>query len=101
MKNLKESVEERNSELEEIYAMIDVIYGRQKEVVIGKRNINCLSCAGGTTEPEFNTVAGADGKIYRGTPARNRPASIPSNNGESTNDRNTTLLSMKWEHIQH
>lgn len=34
-----------------------------KEVLIGKRNVNCLSCAG---EPKDTTGVGSDGRLYRG-----------------------------------
>jgi len=40
-----------------------MIYDRQKEVTIGKRNVNCLSCA---KEPKSDNNIGKDGRIYRG-----------------------------------
>ena len=42
---------------------LDEIYDRQKEVIIGKRNTNCLSCA---KEPPQKHGYGNDGRIYRG-----------------------------------
>ena len=48
---------------QQIEAKIDLIYDRQREVTIGKRNINCLSCA---AEPEKRAVKGRDGQVYRG-----------------------------------
>ena len=53
-------VDQANRKIE---AKIDVIYDRQREVTIGKRNINCLSCA---AEPEKTALQGRDGQVYRG-----------------------------------
>ena len=55
-----------NREIEE---KIDYIYERQREVAIGKRNINCLSCS---EEPDNVTLHGADGKVYRGSSAERK-----------------------------
>lgn len=41
---------------------INSIYDRQKEVIIGKRNVNCLSCA---KEPNNKHGSGRDGRIYQ------------------------------------
>ena len=53
----------------EIEDKIDYIYERQREVAIGKRNINCLSCS---EEPDNVTLHGADGKVYRGSSAERK-----------------------------
>ena len=47
---------------EQIEEKIAVIYDRQKEVTIGKRNINCLSCS---EEPARTALQGSDGRVYR------------------------------------
>ena len=49
-----------------VQGQIDAIYDRQKEVNIGLRNVNCLSCA---IEPPKSTVHGQDGRLYKGTQA--------------------------------
>ena len=50
---------------EDILLKLHQVFDRQKEVVIGKRNINCLSCK---EEPEKDTVPGFDGRVYKGNP---------------------------------
>jgi hypothetical protein len=40
---------------------LDLIYDRQAEVRIGKRNTNCLSCA---EEPKNANLIGLNGKVY-------------------------------------
>lgn len=42
----------------DIQSQIDSIYRRQKEVTIGKRNVNCLSCS---EEPINTALVGAHG----------------------------------------
>jgi hypothetical protein len=64
--------------------------------VIGKRNINCLSCNGGLVEPELFSVKGTDGKVYKGkSPQRTRPTSL-----ENDEKQFGTLLSLKWDHLK-
>ena len=46
-----------------VQTQIDTIYNRQKEVNIGIRNVNCLSCA---IEPKKGHSHGSDGRLYRG-----------------------------------
>ena len=87
---------------QEIEDKINYIYDRQKEVVIGKRNVNCLSCA---EEPENRTMQGTDGKIYRGTsPPINEQDKImqkrsPRVLSEDKGNKNKHLLNMKWDNI--
>jgi hypothetical protein len=50
-----------------------MIHSRQQEVVIGKRNINCLSCHGGLLEPEKSVVLGRNGRVYKGSPKHASP----------------------------
>ena len=36
-----------------------------KDVLIGKRNLNCLSCGNGKAEGSQPVVQGTDGRVYR------------------------------------
>jgi hypothetical protein len=45
----------------DLQSQIDTIYMRQREVVIGKRNVNCLVCS---EEPVNSAVIGKNGKVY-------------------------------------
>jgi hypothetical protein len=56
---------------------MDVIYTRQQEVNIGKRNINCLSCS---NEPVNTDIIGKHGKVYVGTHTNNIPVEVMSPN---------------------
>ena len=47
---------------------LDLIYDRQAEVIVGKRNTNCLSCA---EEPKNANLIGINGKVYQGTHTSN------------------------------
>ena len=43
-----------------------------KDVIVGKRNLNCLSCGikdGQSTGAGASNINGKDGRIYRGMPA--------------------------------
>jgi hypothetical protein len=66
MEQIKKLLNSKDVTFQQINDKIDVIYSRQQEVVIGKRNVNCLSCTGGQTEPVTNVVTGTDGKVYKG-----------------------------------
>ena len=88
-----------NKELEE---KIDYIYERQREVTIGKRNINCLSCS---EEPENRAMPGTDGKVYRGKSpekrAEDKMMERTRSRGSSEGKKSKTkqLLNMKWDNI--
>ena len=88
-----------NAQIEE---KINVIYDRQKEVTIGKRNINCLSCS---VEPRRREVKGNDGQVYRGVSPDKTRAEIMmesrAKSGGSGNSRkhSSKLLNLKWDKI--
>ena len=90
---IKKQLNSKDNSMREINDKIEAIYMRQQEVVIGKRNVNCLSCAGGTLEPIPKEVKGTDGKVYRGihSPNKTRGNSIEKDN----NDSPKKLLDMK------
>ena len=89
-------IDSKLSAMKEISARIDMIYSRQQEVVIGKRNINCLSCNGGLVEPELTSITGKDGRVYKGkSPNRTRPTSL-----DREEKQFGTLLSLKWDHLR-
>jgi hypothetical protein len=50
-------------ELQELKRRFLLIFDRQNEVNIGKRNVNCLSCA---TQPLNEIFTANDGKVYKG-----------------------------------
>ena len=92
-------VDQANQKIE---AKIDVVYDRQREVTIGKRNINCLSCA---VEPERRAVQGRDGQVYRGvSPQKTQEEQMmesrtrPGGSSESK-IRGSKLLNLKWDAI--
>ena len=70
---------------------LDYIYERQKEVNIGKRNINCLSCS---KEPSDQQMRGHDGRLYKG-PSRQNEEKLQHN----TVYKDKKLLNMNWEHL--
>ena len=83
---------------DDINNRIDQIYLRQQEVVIGKRNVNCLSCNGGVTEPVNQNVKGQDGKVYRGT-SLDKTANNSPTRGENEESGKKQFLNLKWDHI--
>ena len=76
-------------------AQFHAVFDRQKEVSIGKRNINCLSCK---QEPEKDHCAGTDGRIYRGKPRADQNQT-DENGANSLTESNKKLLNMKWDHL--
>ncbi|CDW76177.1 UNKNOWN [Stylonychia lemnae] len=52
---------------------MDEIHQRQQEVLIGKRNVNCLSCA---QDPSEKQMQGKDGKIYRNVSVEEKIAQV-------------------------
>jgi len=63
-------------------------------VLIGKRNVNCLSCA---KEPGRGNGTGKDGRIYHNTHKKDG-----ENDGDGLNAKDKAakkLLNMKWDHI--
>ena len=73
---------------------IDNIYTRQKEVLIGKRNVNCMSCS---NEPNKGHGAGVDGRVYHGLIITKETS--PNRNGSEDQAAARKLLNMKWDHI--
>lgn len=67
-----------------------MIYHRQQEVVIGKRNINCLSCNGGLVEPEDTSAIGKNGRVYKGNAS-------PKRLSPEAEKRADKMLKMRWE----
>ena len=45
--------------------LLDEVYQAQKEVLIGKKSMNCLSC-GIKESTQQQVVTGRDGRVYRG-----------------------------------
>lgn len=80
---------------QEIEDRINELYDRQKEVMIGKRNVNCLSCS---KEPGYGQIQGSDGKIYKGSPPRTNEKTERKVE-ENQQDKPKKLLAMKWDHI--
>ena len=83
----------------EIESKIDYIYDRQREVNIGKRNINCLSCS---VEPEDRVVQGNDGKVYRGkSPLKTQEDQEleRAKSKGSSDGKKARLLNLKWDNI--
>ena len=87
---------------QQIEAKIDLIYDRQKEVTIGKRNTNCLSCA---VEPARRAVQGRDGQVYRGlSPGKTRAEQVMESGARASGSsdsraRASKLLNLKWDSI--
>ena len=97
--NCKKALDREEKNLYGINDRIDRIYQRQQEVVIGKRNVNCLSCYGGLIEPDQNATIGTDGKVYRGrvmSPSKSRSPSVD----KSEKKYSSTLLNLKWEYLK-
>ena len=88
-----------NKQMEE---KLNVIYDRQKEVAIGKRNINCLSCA---AEPERRAVQGNDGQVYLGvSPEKTKETVMMESKARSGGSpdnriRSHKLLDLRWDNI--
>ena len=83
----------------EIEDKINYVYERQKEVNIGKRNINCLSCS---EEPENRAARGTDGKVYRGKSPVKRDEDKMMERAKSrgsSEGKKQRLLNLKWDNI--
>lgn len=78
---------------EELENRLEEIYDRQKEVVIGKRNVNCLSCS---VEPENLLSQGQDGKVYKNSPSKERKANLLREQNLNSNRSKRQLLNMNW-----
>lgn len=78
-----------------VQGQIDAIYDRQKEVNIGLRNVNCLSCA---IEPPKNHNHGNDGRLYKGLQTK-RVEEINAEEAEALNEQSKALLNMRWDHL--
>ena len=73
-------------------------------MIIGKRNVNCLSCA---KEPNRHHGSGNDGRIYRGLNKKDGSPKKVGGVGHSVGDGEDAnasaaakkLLNMKWDHI--
>lgn len=79
-----------------VESQIATIYNRQKEVNIGLRNVNCLSCA---HEPEKNGYYGKDGRLYKGLLNKKPDTGSDDKNNEEQNEQSRRLLNMKWDHL--
>lgn len=84
---LGQIVEERDLQIKELFEL-------SKEVHIGKRNINCLSCS---KQPNLRPSTGMNGRIYHGS-------SLSAAKDKNTiEDEDATgvkkLLNMKWDHL--
>ena len=77
---------------------INQIYDRQKEVLVGKRNVNCLSCA---KEPGQKHGSGSDGRLYHGMQNKNKDGSPKKGGIDDDSDKTAAkkLLNMKWDNI--
>lgn len=75
------------AELDELKRRFLVIFDRQQEVIIGKRNVNCLSCS---EQPHNDFTVADDQKVYKGRPER---AKTPNE------FNNCSLLQMRWDHL--
>ena len=57
-----------------MHAVMLELQEASKEVMLGKRNLNCLSCGikegqtvtGGQAPPSYSQIWGKDGRVYRG-----------------------------------
>ena len=79
------------AELEELKRRFLLIFDRQQEVNIGKRNVNCLSCSEQPNNAQFH---GNDGKQYKGKLVDASGRKINQNE-----ESNPELLQMRWDHL--
>ena len=104
---LKDQIEKLRGKLsniglsnQEIEEKISLIYDRQKEVNIGKRNINCLSCS---VEPAQRDLKGKDGNVYKGTNSRSPSTGIAiearTRSGSNEKRQGKGLLNLNWDNI--
>ena len=96
LEKLKEKLLGVGGSNQEIEDRINELYDRQKEVIIGKRNVNCLSCS---KEPKYGHVQGSDGKIYKGSPVQTTAEKPEERKDEEKQLQPKKLLAMKWDHI--
>ena len=51
-----------------MHAVMVELQEANKDVLLGKRNVNCLSC--GVTDASANVTMGKDGRVYRASLSR-------------------------------